>query len=32
MNVVDLMNVLAFGLACFSVGYAIGKDFSKSQK
>ncbi len=33
MSVIDLMNVLAFGLACFSVGYAIGKDsYHKTQK
>ena len=32
MSVIDLMNVLAFGLACFSIGYAIGKDSNKTQK
>ncbi len=32
MNLIDLMNLLAFGLTCFSVGYSIGKDINKTQK
>lgn len=32
MNVIDLMNVLAFGLTCFSLGYVFGKDYRKTQK
>lgn len=32
MNVLDLMNVLAFGLTCFSIGYMIGKDSNNTQK
>ena len=32
MSVMDLINVLAFGLGCFSIGYTIGKDSHKTQK
>ncbi len=31
MGIMDLIAVLSFGLTCFSVGYAFGKDH-KSQK
>ena len=30
MSIADLLSVLSFGLACFSIGYAFGKD--KAQK
>ncbi len=26
MSISDLLSVLSFGLACFSAGYAFGKD------
>ena len=26
MSIADLLSVLSFGLACFSIGYAFGKD------
>ena len=32
MSVTDLLAVFAFGLTCFSIGYAIGKDNHKTQK
>ena len=32
MSVIDLINVLAFGLTCFSIGYMIGSDSNKTQK
>lgn len=31
MDIVDLIAVLSFGLTCFSIGYAFGKD-NRSQK
>lgn len=31
MSVLDLIAVLSFGLTCFGLGYAIGKDH-KTQK
>lgn len=31
MNVIDLLAVLSFGLACFCAGYTFGKDH-KTQK
>ena len=32
MSIADLLSVLSFGLACFSIGYAFGKDNNKTQK
>ena len=32
MSVVDFMAVVSFGLTCFSLGYAFGKDNNKTQK
>ena len=33
LTIEDLLAVLSFGLACFSVGFAIGrKDNNKTQK
>lgn len=32
MSVIDIMNVIAFGLSCFSIGYMIGKDIDNTQK
>ncbi len=32
MDVLDLIAVLCFGIACFSLGYSIGKDNKKMQE
>lgn len=32
MSIVDFMAVVSFGLTCFSLGYAFGKDNNKTQK
>ena len=32
MSIIDLITVLGFGLTCFSLGFAIGKDEHKTQK
>lgn len=32
MSIVDFIAVVSFGLTCFSIGYAFGKENSKSQK
>ena len=32
MSIVDFIAVISFGLACFSAGYAFGKDFSNTKK
>ena len=31
MSIADLLSVLSFGLACFSIGYAFGKDKSTKK-
>ncbi len=31
MNIVDMISVLSFGIACFSMGYALGKDHSNRK-
>ena len=31
MNVLDLIAVLSFGLTCFGLGYAIGKDHGENH-
>jgi hypothetical protein len=31
MSIMDLISVLSFGLAFFSVGYALGKDHSERK-
>ncbi len=31
MSIADLLSVLSFGLACFSTGYAFGKDKSTKK-
>ena len=31
MNIIDFITVISFGLSCFSIGYALGKD-NKTQK
>ena len=32
MSIVDFMAVVSFGLTCFRLGYAFGKDNNKTQK
>ena len=32
MSIVDFIAVVSFGLTCFSIGYAFGKDINKTQK
>ena len=32
MSIVDFIAVVSFGLTCFSIGYAFGKDYHKIQK
>ena len=32
MSIVDFITVVSFGLTCFSIGYAFGKDNNKPQK
>ncbi len=32
MDILSILAVLSFGLACFRLGYAIGKDVNKKQK
>lgn len=32
MDVFGLMSVISFGIACFGIGYAIGKDIKNTQK
>ena len=32
MNIADFIAVMSFGLTCFSIGYAFGKDNHKPQK
>ena len=32
MSIVDFIAVVSFGLTCFSIGYAFGKDNHKTQK
>lgn len=29
MSMIDFMTIASFGLACFSIGYALGKDSHK---
>lgn len=29
MSMIDFMTVAGFGLTCFSIGYALGKDLHK---
>ena len=31
ISISDLLSVLSFGLACFSIGYAFGKDKSTKK-
>ena len=31
MSIIDFITVISFGLSCFSIGYALGKD-NKTQK
>ena len=31
MNISDLLNILSFGLTCFSIGYAFGKDINTKK-
>lgn len=31
MSIVDFIAVVSFGLTCFSIGYAFGKDINKTQ-
>lgn len=31
MDILSLMAVLSFGLTCFSIGYAFGKDHSTKK-
>ena len=32
MSIIDFIAVVSFGLTCFGLGYAIGKDIRKTQK
>lgn len=32
MSIADFIAVISFGLTCFSIGYAFGKDINKTQK
>lgn len=32
MSIADFIAVVSFGLTCFSIGYAFGKDINKTQK
>ncbi len=32
MDILGLMAVLSFGLACFGIGYSFGKDINNTQK
>ena len=32
MSIMDFLAVMSFGLTCFSIGYALGKDNNKTQK
>ena len=32
MSISDFIAVVSFGLTCFSIGYAFGKDNNKTQK
>jgi len=32
MDILGLIAVLSFGMACFGIGYTFGKDSNKTQK
>ena len=32
MTIMDFIAVLSFGLGCFGLGYAMGKDIKNTQK
>ena len=32
MSIMDFLAVMSFGLTCFSIGYTLGKDNTKTQK
>ena len=32
MGILDFIAVVCFGLTCFGLGYALGKDMQKTQK
>lgn len=31
MSIMDFIEIVGFGLTCFSIGYTLGKDNHKSQ-